>query len=104
MLWDWGKLLFNAVPPVNSTVDQEAWPAYRHLIMDVLGPPNFDCKYGVQSHQYFTNYELDDYHGASLTRTPHVSKSTGLVDFVRSRGEMSDRTADGHDGVSTLAQ
>ena len=91
------KLLFNAVPPVNTTADQKAWPAYRHVIMDVLQPPNFDVKYGVESHQYFTNYELDDYHGAALTRTPFRDPRTGEVSFVRSRGEMSDRTATGHD-------
>ena len=76
------KLLFNAVPPVNTTADQKAWPAYRHVIMDVLQPPNFDVKYGVESHQYFTNYELDDYHGAALTRTPFRDPRTGEVSFV----------------------
>ena len=76
------KLLFNAVPPVNTTADQKAWPAYRHVIMDVLQPPNFDVKYGVESHQYFTNYELDDYHGAALTRTPFHDPRTGEVSFV----------------------
>jgi hypothetical protein len=45
------KLLFNAVPPVNTTADQKAWPEYRHVIMDILKPPNFAVKYGVESHQ-----------------------------------------------------
>ena len=86
------KLLFNAVPPLVSTADQEAWPAYRHVIMDVLKPPNFAAKFGVLSHQWFTNYEQDDYtNSLNLTRTPFAAPgSSGAVDFVRSRGEMSD--------------
>ncbi len=85
------KLLFNAIPPTPAEDPKHAWPEYRHLIMDVLQPPNFAAKFGVESHQYFTNYELDHYRNqGAITRTPYTSKFTGEVDFVRSRGEMSD--------------
>ena len=85
------KILFNAIPPTEAEDPEKAWPEYRHYIMDVLKPANFAAKFGVESHQYFTNYELDAYtvHGA-ITRIPFISNFTGEVDFVRSRGEMSD--------------
>jgi hypothetical protein len=89
------KLLFNGVPynntPMPDDPDAKYWPAYRHLIFDILKPPNFDVKFGVVSHQYFTSYELDDYNaGGNLTRFPFLSEYTNNVEFVRSRGESSD--------------
>lgn len=96
------KLLFNAVPynntPVPDDPDAKYWPAYRHLLFDVLKPPNFDVKYGVVSHAYFTTNELDDYYVAgNLTRYPFVDESGKKV-FVRSRGESSDGNPNGKQG------
>ena len=67
------KLLFNAIPPVNDTEDQKAWPEYRHVIMDVLGPPNFDAKYGVVSHQWFVLHPACPHHVSARRLADHVS-------------------------------
>jgi len=78
-------LLFNGVD--NAISD---WPEYTAVMFDVLKPPNFFIKCGVQSHQFMTNYEVEQYNIlGNLTRTPYQGPD-GQVTFVRSRGEMSD--------------
>ena len=89
------KLLFNGLP-TNSTPepddpDAKFWPAYRDLVFDEIKPPNFDMKQGVVSHQYMTSCELDDYMvQGNITRFPYRNAATGVVEFVRTRGESSD--------------
>ncbi|MDA8639392.1 hypothetical protein N9L31_00315 [bacterium] len=82
--------------PSNSTPepdnpDAKYWPAYRSLVFDEIGPPNFDLKNGVVSHEYMTSNEYDDYLTAgNNTRFPYFNATTGVTEFVRTRGESSD--------------
>lgn len=88
------RLIFNGVP-TNSTPsddpDDKYWPAYHDLIFHEIRPPNFDMKQGVVSHEYMTSFELDDWTvKGNITRFPHFNATTGLTEFVRTRGESSD--------------